>query len=87
MQKAKMLSMLCCNIVTGKSNFIDFLKDAIDTNFVKTKETLLPFKEEKDLYVKAKKSNIISFSIVSFFKFSILLIIIKINTCAVCTVS
>ena len=46
----------------GKSNFIDFLKDAIDTNFVKTKETLLPFKEEKDLYVKAKKSNIIGFN-------------------------
>ena len=40
--------------------YIDFIKNTIDVDFVKAKETILPFKEEKDIYAKAK--NMIAYN-------------------------
>ena len=40
--------------------YIDFIKNTIDVDFVKAKETILPFKEEKDIYTKAK--NMIAYN-------------------------
>jgi hypothetical protein len=42
--------------------YIDFIKNTIDVDFVKAKETILPFKEEKELYEKSKKSGFIGYN-------------------------
>ncbi len=46
----------------AKKDFIIFIENSIDTNFIETKDALLPFKDIKELYLKAKAKNIIGYN-------------------------
>lgn len=46
----------------GKSDYVSFIKNKVDSSFTDMKETILPFKEVKELYDNAKKTGIIAYN-------------------------
>lgn len=46
----------------GKDEYIEFLKNSLDVDFHKFKDVLLPFKDVKELYTKAKESKAIDYN-------------------------
>lgn len=46
----------------AKKDFLIFIENSIDTNFKETKDAILPFKDIKETYQKAKDKNIIGYN-------------------------